>query len=261
MLTPLDIHNKEFTKSMRGYKPEEVDSFLDEIIKDFETLFRENHEMKEQMQKNQEESVSLKEKERSIQEAVMMVQKLVDEEKRHAEKECEILLWEAKKQGERLLEEARAKVAKTEESIEQLKLYEKQLYSKFKGFLEFQMELLNGYSSSKEDSFMAQTVTKPESVLIAHSNGDLSSPTVVTAVASATTSAEKKALLSDSVRPVIGGDDDDDDDDDDDEDHDSASLEQVLQAAERVEAVLKSLDSAPSPRKEEGEIVHGPWRK
>jgi cell division initiation protein len=243
MLTPLDIHNKEFTKSMRGYKPEEVDSFLDEIIKDFETLFRENHELKEQMQKNQEEANTVKEKERSIQEAVLMVQKLVDEEKRHAEKECEMLLWEAKKQGERILDEAQAKVAKTEESIEQLKLFEKQLYSKFKGFLEFQMELLDGYS--KEDAFKAAKVmTSPESVLIAQPDEGLSSQ--------ATTTVEKKVLLSDSpkLRSKSAGENDD-----------SSSLEQVLQAAERVEAVLKSLDPAPSSRKEEGEIVQGPWRK
>jgi cell division initiation protein len=254
MLTPLDIHNKEFTKSMRGYKPEEVDSFLDEIIKDFETLFRENHEMKEQMQKNQEEANSVKEKERSIQEAVLMVQKLVDEEKRQAEKECEMILWEAKKQGERLLDDAQAKVAKTEESIEQLKLFERQLYSKFKGFLEFQMELLDGYS--KEDAYKAQDMARPESVMISEPSEDLSSQV--------TTSVEKKALLSDAPRLAVriekaGAEEEAPDQND----HDPSSLEQVLQAAERVEAVLKSLDSnaGPGARKEEGEIVHGPWRK
>jgi cell division initiation protein len=236
---------------MRGYKPEEVDSFLDEIIKDFETLFRENHEMKEQMQKNQEESVAVKEKERSIQEAVLMVQKLVDEEKRHAEKECEMLLWEAKKQGEKMQDEARAKVAKTEESIEQLKLFEKQLYSKFKGFLEFQMELLDGYS--KEDAFKAQTMTAAEPVLIAQPSENLSSQ--------ATTPVEKKVLLSDPIKLRSKDKDEEEADDEEGEERGSASLEQVLQAAERVEAVLKSLDSPSGAKKEEGEIVHGPWRK
>ena len=32
MLKPMDIHNKEFKKSVRGYDAEEVDQFLDEII-------------------------------------------------------------------------------------------------------------------------------------------------------------------------------------------------------------------------------------
>ena len=66
MLTPLDIHNKEFSKSVRGYKPEEVDAFLDEIIKDFESLFRENHDMKEKVKKAQEETERVKELESSL---------------------------------------------------------------------------------------------------------------------------------------------------------------------------------------------------
>ena len=32
MLTPADIHNKEFSRGFRGYNEEEVDDFLDEIV-------------------------------------------------------------------------------------------------------------------------------------------------------------------------------------------------------------------------------------
>ncbi len=41
-LTPLDIHNKEFTRGLRGYDQDEVNDFLDQIIKDFEIVIREN---------------------------------------------------------------------------------------------------------------------------------------------------------------------------------------------------------------------------
>ncbi|UII54585.1 cell division regulator GpsB [Cytobacillus spongiae] len=37
-LTAKDILEKEFKTAMRGYKPEEVDSFLDMIIKDYEAF-------------------------------------------------------------------------------------------------------------------------------------------------------------------------------------------------------------------------------
>lgn len=40
-LSPIDIHNKEFTKSFRGYAEDEVNEFLDQIIKDYEKLLRE----------------------------------------------------------------------------------------------------------------------------------------------------------------------------------------------------------------------------
>lgn len=49
MITPLDIQNKEFTKSMRGYKVEEVDMFLDLITLDLEKLVKENTKLKTEL--------------------------------------------------------------------------------------------------------------------------------------------------------------------------------------------------------------------
>ena len=40
MLTPLDIHNKEFKRAMRGYEMNDVDDFLDEVIKDYEKIYK-----------------------------------------------------------------------------------------------------------------------------------------------------------------------------------------------------------------------------
>ncbi|OFA10105.1 cell cycle protein GpsB [Lentilactobacillus sunkii] len=39
--TPKDILQKEFKQKMRGYDPNDVDSFLDNIIKDYETFNKE----------------------------------------------------------------------------------------------------------------------------------------------------------------------------------------------------------------------------
>ena len=48
-LTPLDIHNKEFSKGFRGYDEDEVNEFLDQVIKDYEILIREKKELEEQL--------------------------------------------------------------------------------------------------------------------------------------------------------------------------------------------------------------------
>ena len=48
-LTPLDIHHKEFRNSLRGYSPEEVDDFLDEVADEFERLFKENIDLSEKL--------------------------------------------------------------------------------------------------------------------------------------------------------------------------------------------------------------------
>ena len=44
-LTPLDINNKEFSKGFRGYNEDEVNEFLDQIMKDYEILLGEKKEL------------------------------------------------------------------------------------------------------------------------------------------------------------------------------------------------------------------------
>ena len=47
-LTAKDILEKEFKTGMRGYKPEDVDKFLDFVIKDYETFHQEIEELQQE---------------------------------------------------------------------------------------------------------------------------------------------------------------------------------------------------------------------
>jgi DivIVA domain-containing protein len=47
-LTAKDILEKEFKSGMRGYKPEDVDKFLDLIIKDYETFHQEIEDLQQE---------------------------------------------------------------------------------------------------------------------------------------------------------------------------------------------------------------------
>ena len=54
-LTPYDIHDKEFKRSFRGYDVDEVNDFLDQIIKEFEFLIREKQQLEQQVEELQAE--------------------------------------------------------------------------------------------------------------------------------------------------------------------------------------------------------------
>ncbi len=86
MLTPLDIHNKEFKKVMRGYSVDEVDGFLDEIIRDFEFLFKQNMEYEEALKKSNEQIEYYRSMEDTLQNTMVLAQKMAEESKRNAEK-------------------------------------------------------------------------------------------------------------------------------------------------------------------------------
>ncbi|MDR1193375.1 MAG: DivIVA domain-containing protein [Peptococcaceae bacterium] len=145
MITPLDIHNKVFTKVLWGYKMEEVDLYLDEIIREVETLFRESREMKENIARLEEEAVKSREISAMLEKTMILAQKVFDDETQRAQKESELILWEAGKKGEKLVSDAQKEAMDVRQRVERLRLYEKQLYLKHKGFLEFQLELLDGY--------------------------------------------------------------------------------------------------------------------
>ena len=49
MITPMDIHNKTFSRGIRGYNQEEVEAFLQELAGDYERIYREHREMEEEM--------------------------------------------------------------------------------------------------------------------------------------------------------------------------------------------------------------------
>ena len=75
LLTPMDIHNKEFKRSFRGYNEDEIDEFLDQVVNDYEKLFRENDKLKEEAARLRKESESYQEREKSINDTLLLAQK------------------------------------------------------------------------------------------------------------------------------------------------------------------------------------------
>ena len=51
MLAPSEIDNIRFSKTIKGYNVDEVDDFLDQLIADYEKLYRENAEFKDKIEK------------------------------------------------------------------------------------------------------------------------------------------------------------------------------------------------------------------
>jgi cell division initiation protein len=152
VLTPLDIHNREFKKSLRGYDIDDVDDFLDEIIKDFETLYKDNIDLQEEIKKQKENIERYHEIEETLQNTMVLAQKMAEEAKRNAEKETELAIWEARKKAEQIVSGAHDDVTNAIKQVETLKAYEKQMKVKLKSFLATQLELLEDNDLYRDDS-------------------------------------------------------------------------------------------------------------
>ena len=96
MITPLDIENKKFSKkAINGYNPEEVDDFLDEVIKDYELLFRQSYDNKNEIEELNNKLEHYSKIESTLQNTLVMAQSAADEVKRAAEKQAEQIIKEA----------------------------------------------------------------------------------------------------------------------------------------------------------------------
>lgn len=103
MLKPMDIHNKEFKKAMRGYDVEEVDEFLDEIIVDFEKMQRELDVLKTQISNYSENMNTYREKELSLNNVMLSAQRFADQLTQDAERKAAEIIANAEREAEKIV--------------------------------------------------------------------------------------------------------------------------------------------------------------
>ncbi len=141
-LTPMDIHNKEFAHSFRGYAVEEVNEFLDRVAKDFEQVLRENIELKDHQNQLNEKMKSYQKLEETMHNAIVIAQEAAEEVKQTANREADLIRREADREAQRILEDARYRASKIltehDELIKQAQVFK----MRFRSFIEAQLASL-----------------------------------------------------------------------------------------------------------------------
>ena len=120
-ITPLDIQQKQFPMKFRGFDVEEVYSFLEIIREEMEDLLRENANVKETVQRMENQLKEYRDMETTLRETLLTAQQMVEDYKTNARKEAELLVKEAELRADSMLKEAQEKVIKIHEDIVDLK--------------------------------------------------------------------------------------------------------------------------------------------
>jgi cell division initiation protein len=141
-LTPLDIHNKEFGRRLRGYDEDEVNEFLDQVIKDYEALIRENKDLHNQVQTLQERLDHFANIEETLSKTIIVAQEAADEVRSNSKKEAQLIIKEAEKNADRIINESLSKSRKIALEIEELKKQASIYRTRFRTLIEAQIELL-----------------------------------------------------------------------------------------------------------------------
>ncbi len=140
MLTPGDISNRKFEKAAFGYKPEEVDAFLSEIVASYNLMYQEKNAAEEKLIVLAEKLEEYRANEDSLKTVLLGAQKLGENIVRDSKAKAEVLLSDAQNQVKQVFAESESKITKEKETLAMLQKetseFKKQLLAMYRQHLE-----------------------------------------------------------------------------------------------------------------------------
>ena len=117
MLTPNDISSKKFEKSAFGYKPEDVDNFLSEVLNSYSAVYAEKEAAEEKLEVLAEKLEEYRSNEDSLRTVLMGAQKLGENIVRDSKAKAEVIISEAENQVKQVFAESESKIIKEKETL------------------------------------------------------------------------------------------------------------------------------------------------
>ena len=147
----------KFNRTLRGYDPEEVNLFLDQIIARVELMvsdikkkdakIKELESILEGSKDDREKLAQYERMEDTLNRAIIMAQKTSDQLKMAAHRESEIMLDDAKKNASRIVNEALLRAEKIEDDAMTLKRNVNIFKRRLRSIIESQLEVIDEIDS------------------------------------------------------------------------------------------------------------------
>lgn len=141
-LTALEIRKQEFKKVLRGFDPLEVETFLEMVADEYETLAKAKNELAEKVRSLETRVRDYEQMENTLQKTLMDAQQTVDQSKESSKREADLVIREAEIQAERVLDEARRELSRLKNEIAMVQSQKNGFVSRLKQLLRSQIELI-----------------------------------------------------------------------------------------------------------------------
>lgn len=141
-LTPLDIKKQQFKKVMRGYDTVEVDTFMEMMAREFETLTKEQKEARDKLVELETQLKDYKQIEKTLQQTLLQAQETTARSYESARKEGELIVREAESRAAQIVEQANTDLIRMSNEIIQLKAKKDSLIGRLRILLSSELDLL-----------------------------------------------------------------------------------------------------------------------
>ena len=149
-MTPRDVQNMRFTQKMRGYDPQEVDSFLVLAAEELQQTLAENERLQRDTREQRERLRVSDDREKQLQEALLRAQRIADEIVSTARREAQLLVKEAELTGDKIVDQALTQSTHIESKISELRTARREIQLKFKNTLDLFGRILEADMSEEE---------------------------------------------------------------------------------------------------------------
>lgn len=150
MISSLEIRKLEFNKKMSGYDTAEVRSALESIAKEMETIQRDNTVKSEELAAAQERLSHFRLIEKTLQDSVLTMQTTLEEKRRSADHEAQLIIHEARQRAHEELSDYTERVRRLRDEIEYLENQKRNHFIRFKHFCLSQLEWLKSMENTDE---------------------------------------------------------------------------------------------------------------
>ncbi|MFL5300610.1 MAG: DivIVA domain-containing protein [Anaeromyxobacteraceae bacterium] len=150
-ITALDITQRQFRRTLRGFDAEEVQAFLHEVAGAFEALARERQQLRDALSHKDEEIDGHKGRERMLSETLLTAQRACDDIRESARREADATLADAELQAERIVQGAHGRFQKIVDEIHEMKRQRVQLAAQIRSVLRAHDKLLEAFGDGERD--------------------------------------------------------------------------------------------------------------
>ncbi len=142
-LTPLEIRKQEFRKTLRGFDPLEVQTFLEMVAEHYEKLLDENKELHRQIIELRTKLQDYQETEKTLRETLVNVQEVKKQSEENSRRQADLIIKEAELKAIEILENARKQARQIREEVNWLRSQKESFINRLRHILISQIELLS----------------------------------------------------------------------------------------------------------------------
>ncbi|CAJ1186190.1 hypothetical protein CPR19088_GLDEOEPO_00253 [Companilactobacillus paralimentarius] len=109
VLSPVEIHDKEFDSKFRGYDRDQVDSFLKQAAQDYNLALQKNAQLEKELKETSEQLKYFTDMKDALNQSILVAQEAAEKVKNESEQEAQIIVEESQKKARDLLNQSTEK--------------------------------------------------------------------------------------------------------------------------------------------------------